>query len=195
MEAYNIAKRKTGPDGCHPTALDPLTAVCSSTVTGGPGPGEEGFTPEAIPKPSCTPWTYDNIYRCSPPPSCCQLAAPCHIRLPLVSGAPVFVFLGCHDMDEWRCRHSWPEAARVLQKAVEDSKKLKRRGTPNVVVFAGMTLPPPFTFPVLITQRHVSFLHAVLASFPAPAPPNAAAVGGEAKAEDGVLPPLPLHWR
>jgi hypothetical protein len=56
-------------------------------------------------------------------------------------------------------RHSWAEAARVLQRAVEESKKLKRRGTPNVIVFAGMTLPRPFEFPILISQRHVNFLH------------------------------------
>jgi hypothetical protein len=47
----------------------------------------------------------------------------------------------------------------VLQRAVEESKKLKRRGTPNVVVFAGMPLPDPFEFPILVSQRHVNFLH------------------------------------
>jgi hypothetical protein len=67
------------------------------------------------------------------------------------------------------CRHSWPEAARVLQKAVEDSKKLKRRGTPNVVVFAGITLPQPFQFPILMTRRHVQFLHSLTEAFPASA--------------------------
>ena len=62
----------------------------------------------------------------------------------------------CYNDD---CIHSWPEAARVLQRAVEESKKLKRRGAPNVVVFAGMPLPDPFEFPILISQRHVNFLH------------------------------------
>jgi hypothetical protein len=64
------------------------------------------------------------------------------------------------------CRHSWPEAARVLQKAVEDSKKLKRRGTPNVVVFAGITLPQPFQFPILMSRGHVQFLHSLTEAFP-----------------------------
>jgi hypothetical protein len=63
------------------------------------------------------------------------------------------------------CRHSWPEAARVLQKAVEESKKLKRRGTPNVIVFAGMTLPQPFQFPIFMSKRHVQFLHQLTESF------------------------------
>ena len=56
----------------------------------------------------------------------------------------------------------------MLDKAVDESKKLKRRGTPNVIVFAGMILPQPFTFPLLMSQRHVRFLHHVAQALPGP---------------------------
>jgi hypothetical protein len=63
-EAMAIAKRKGGQDGCHPTALDALAEQCSTAAVGGPKEGEEGYQPQQIAKPSCSPWTYTNLYRC-----------------------------------------------------------------------------------------------------------------------------------
>jgi hypothetical protein len=68
MDAIVVAKRKTGQDSCHATAMDTLTHHCSSAAIGGPQAGEEGYVPERTPPPSCTPWTYSNLYRCAPPP-------------------------------------------------------------------------------------------------------------------------------
>ena len=95
------------------------------------------------------------------------------------------------------CRHSWPEAAAVLQRAVEDSRKLKRRGTPHVVVFAGMQLPQPFGLPLLMSEQHTNFLRGVLQGLPAQRPgmqptgrsSRAALLGGvkdEAKPDLGI---------
>lgn len=58
----------------------------------------------------------------------------------------------------------------MLQRAVEDSRKLKRRGTPHVVVFAGMSLPQPFSLPLLMSQQHTNFLLSVQHSLPAQRP-------------------------
>lgn len=58
-------------------------------------------------------------------------------------------------------RYSWPEACGVLERAVEESRKQKRRGTPNVSVFAGMSLPEPVVMPLHMPKRHVRFLHAL----------------------------------
>lgn len=49
----------------------------------------------------------------------------------------------------------------MLERAVEESRKQKRRGTPNVSVFAGMSLPDPLVMPLHMPKRHVRFLHAV----------------------------------
>lgn len=61
MGAMAVAKRKSGADGCHPTAPEALVLQCSSDAL-----GEAGEHPEQITPPSCTPWEYRNIYR-SPP--------------------------------------------------------------------------------------------------------------------------------
>jgi hypothetical protein len=57
------------------------------------------------------------------------------------------------------CRHSWREACAQLAIAVEDSRKQKRRGTPNAIVLAGMSMPAPFETPVQMPKRHVRLLH------------------------------------
>lgn len=46
----------------------------------------------------------------------------------------------------------------MLQRAVDDSKKLKRRGAPNVVVYAGLSLPERFDFPTTLPKKHERFL-------------------------------------
>lgn len=51
----------------------------------------------------------------------------------------------------------------MLEQAVEESRKQKRRGTPNVSVFAGMSLPDPLVMPIDMPKRHVRFLHAAQA--------------------------------
>lgn len=69
----------------------------------------------------------------------------------------------------------------MLQQAVEESRKQKRRGTPNVSVFAGMSLPEPLVMPIDMPKRHVRFLHSVQteARLAAGLPPVA---GADAKA-------------
>lgn len=57
------------------------------------------------------------------------------------------------------CRYSWPEACAQLDLAVEDSRKQKRRGTPNAIVLAGMSMPTPFETPVQMPKSHVRMLH------------------------------------
>ena len=57
------------------------------------------------------------------------------------------------------CRFSWPEACAQLDLAVEDSRKQKRRGTPNAIVLAGMSMPEPFDTPVQMPKSHVRMLH------------------------------------
>ena len=57
------------------------------------------------------------------------------------------------------CRFSWPEACAQLDLAVEDSRKQKRRGTPNAIVLAGMSMPDPFDTPVQMPKGHVRMLH------------------------------------
>lgn len=42
---------------------------------------------------------------------------------------------------------------------MEDSRKQKRRGTPNAVVLAGMSMPAPFETPVHMPKSHVLLLH------------------------------------
>lgn len=60
MAAMAVAKRKSGSDGCHPTAPEGLVVQCSSDAL-----GEAGSVPEQITAPSCTPWDYRNSYRCA----------------------------------------------------------------------------------------------------------------------------------
>lgn len=60
MAAMAVAKRKSGSDGCHPTAPEGLVVQCSSDAL-----GEAGTVPEQITLPSCTPWDYHNVYRCA----------------------------------------------------------------------------------------------------------------------------------
>jgi hypothetical protein len=75
---------------------------------------------------------------------------------------------------------------------VEDSRKQKRRGTPNAVVLAGMSMPKPFQTPVQMPKSHVRLLQLLRSDARARAglPPLKAEVKDE-----GVLHCLPLRQR
>lgn len=72
MAAMAVAKRKSGADGCHPTAPEALVVQCSSDAL-----GEAGGELEQITQPSASPWEYRNVYRCAPCCVCCaQMRVP-----------------------------------------------------------------------------------------------------------------------
>lgn len=97
MAAMAVAKRKSGSDGCHPTAPEGLVVQCSSEAV-----GEAGSVPEQITPPSCTPWDYHNVYRCATP-----LLPP---RVTRRSGEPQFdaPHTGAASV-LWLCWASWCE--------------------------------------------------------------------------------------
>ena len=75
----------------------------------------------------------------------------------------------------------------MLDQAVEDSRKQKRRGTPNAVVLAGMSLPSLFVIPLQMPKNHVRFLHKLRRDVRARAgmaPPKL-----EIKVDEGARPP------
>jgi len=159
---WQRARAKAGPDACHPAAVaafaaraapkavapapvkpeaprvDPAAAPAGAAA-GAPEPAVDAAAakPEAaVSAPGVAPAT---------PPAAAPPAAP-----PTALCTP------------WTYRNAyaaaWPEAARVLQESVDESKKLKRRGTANVVVFAGMPVPDAFEFPHALSPAHALFL-------------------------------------
>jgi uncharacterized membrane protein YgcG len=181
MEAMKVSKRKGGDTGCHPTAPELLVVQCSSKALDDGGEQEESITP-----PFFTPWTYTNSYGCA-----LLLQLFLCGRTSLRSGSfrsHAACARAARPTRMWplRRRYSWPEACAVLDLAVEDSRKQKRRGTPNAVVLAGMSLPEPFAMPLQMPKNHVRFLHRlqsavrVRAGMPPPKP--------EAKVDAGALP-------
>jgi DDT domain/PHD-finger/WSTF, HB1, Itc1p, MBD9 motif 1 len=98
MAALAAAKRKSGQDGAHASAADMLADVCSTAAVGGPAEGEEGYRPERVPPPECTPWSYCNTYGCAR-----LLDQPLSVLLSTVVTvcAPTASAVGCREHDSW----------------------------------------------------------------------------------------------